>query len=129
VARILLVEDEDEIRCMLAEALADAGHDVIEAESGDAASLLLESLGTLDALVTDVHMPGRLNGVSLGRQFRARHADSPILYVTGSPDAFVNVPLCKERDIVLAKPCGLLRLVAVVRAMLALESIRDHHAV
>jgi DNA-binding response OmpR family regulator len=44
VARILLVEDEDEIRCMLAEALVDAGHDVIEAESGDAASVLLESL-------------------------------------------------------------------------------------
>jgi len=82
VARILLVEDEEEIRSMLAEVLADAGHEVVEAESGDAAALILDQFDNLDALVTEVHMPGRLNGLGLGRRFRERHALSPILYVT-----------------------------------------------
>jgi len=118
VARILLVEDEEEIRSMLAEVLADAGHEVVEAESGDAAALILDQFDNLDALVTDVHMPGRLNGLGLGRRFRERHALSPILYVTGSPDALRDFPMRQDRDIALLKPCGLLTLVATLQAML-----------
>jgi two-component system, cell cycle sensor histidine kinase and response regulator CckA len=122
VARILVVEDEEEIRFMLAEVPADARHDVIEAESGDAASVLLDGVGALDALVTDVHMPGRLNGLSLGRQFRARYPDTPILYVTGSPDALATVPMRKDTEIVLAKPYRLRGLVDRIEAMLVCHS-------
>lgn len=119
MARILVVEDEDEIRGMLAEVLADAGHHVIEAESGDAALVLLESHGPFDALVTDLHMPGQLNGLSLGRLFRAIYAENPILYVTGSPDGLASTPICRARETVMAKPYGLFELVSTVDAMLA----------
>ena len=46
MACILLVEDEADIRLMLAEVLAEAGHEIVEAGTGDAAALLLESVPT-----------------------------------------------------------------------------------
>lgn len=119
MARVLLTEDEEEIRSLLAEVLIEAGHEVVEAESGDAAALLMDEPDVFDVLVTDVHMPGRLSGLDLGRRFRERHAHSPILYVTGRPDAMRGVAMCPNRDVVLFKPHGLRVLVATVQAMLA----------
>ena len=119
MACILLVEDEAEIRLMLAEVLADAGHAVVEADSGDAAALLLQNREDFDALVTDITMPGRLDGIGLAKRFRELHSSRPILYVTGRPDALRNTPLRLNREAALLKPYGLLMLVATVQAMLA----------
>lgn len=121
MTRVLLAEDEEEIRSMLAEVLFDAGYEVVEAESGDAAAMLMDNADAFDVLVTDVHMPGRLNGLDLGRQFRERYARSPILYVTGRPDAVRGVRMRPNREVVLFKPHGLRVLVATVQAMLAAE--------
>jgi len=91
MACILLVEDEAEIRAMLAEVLADAGHEVVEADSGDSAALLLDGPANFDLLVTDITMPGLLDGIGLAALFRALHASRPILYITGRPDALRRV--------------------------------------
>lgn len=104
---------------MLAESLLGANCEVVEAESGDAAALLVDCPEGFDALVTDIHMPGRLNGLDLGRRFRARHARSPILYMTGQPEAMRGVRLRPHRETVLFKPCGVLALVAILQAMVA----------
>lgn len=62
---VLLVEDEALIRFAMADALEDAGYDVLEAAS------VLEAIGQLginediDLVVTDVDMPGALNGIDL----------------------------------------------------------------
>lgn len=117
--RILLTEDEPELRSMLADALIEADYRVVEAASGDAAAVLLNSSETFDVLVTDIHMPGRLDGLALGRRFRARYAQNPILYMTGRPDAMRGVELHPDREAVLFKPYGLLVLVATVRTLLA----------
>ena len=122
--RILLTEDEPELRSMLSDALTEADYKVIEADSGDAAAVLLSRPERFDALVTDIHMPGRLNGLALGRRFRARYAHSPILYMTGRPDAMGGVKLHPSREAVLFKPYGLLVLVATVQGMLA-ASMQD----
>ena len=130
MACILLVEDEADIRTMLAEVLADAGHEVAEAETGDAAALLLDADAGFDLLVTDVTMPGLLDGIGLAARFRKRHAARPVLYVTGRPDALRNVTMRPGRDAALFKPYGLLSLVAAVRTMLAavpLEAGRQAH--
>lgn len=121
MTRVLLTEDDEDIRSMLAEVLVDAGYEVVEAESGDAAALLIDRPNVFDVLVTDIHMPGRLNGRDLGRRFREQHARSPILYVTGRPDAMRGVPMRPNRESVLFKPHGLRALVATVQAMLAAE--------
>lgn len=104
---------------MLAEVLVDAGYEVVEAESADVAAELIDHPDVFDVLVTDIHMPGRLSGLDLGRRFRERNARSPILYVTGRPDAMRGILMRPNREVVLLKPLGLLALVATVQAMLA----------
>ena len=119
MACILLVEDEADIRTMLTEVLSDAGHEVAEAETGDSALLLLDGDAGFDLLVTDINMPGRLDGIGLAAHFRKRHPAHPILYITGRPDALRNVTMRPGREAALFKPYGLLSLVATVRTMLA----------
>lgn len=115
--RVLLAEDDQDLRSLLAEMLAGADCEVVEADSADAAALLVDCPDGFDVLVTDIHMPGRLDGLDLGRRFRARHARNPILYMTGRPEAMRGVRLRPDREAVLFKPCGLLALVATVQAM------------
>ncbi len=119
MACILLTEDEADIRIMVAEVLVDAGHLVVEAESGDAAALLLDSSADFDLLVTDINMPGLLDGIDLAANFRKLHAIRPILFITGRPDALRKFSMRLNREAVLFKPYGLLALVATVRTMLA----------
>ena len=119
MACILLVEDEADIRTVLAEVLEEAGHEVVEAETGDSAALLLDKSAGFDMLVTDVNMPGLLDGIGLAARFRKRHAARPILYVTGRPDALRQVAMRPHREAALFKPYGLLSLVVTVRTMLA----------
>lgn len=78
---VLLVEDEPLIRLVLAEALIDEGYHV------SMASNVLEAIGvigrnrTFDALITDVDMPGGLNGLDLASMV-ASHAPSTAIIVT-----------------------------------------------
>ena len=123
MACILLVEDEGDIRTVMAEVLADAGHEVVEAETGDSAALLLDGSAGFDMLVTDINMPGFLDGIGLAARFRTRHDVRPILYVTGRPDALRQVPMRPNREAALFKPYGLLSLVATVKAMLSAAAL------
>jgi CheY-like chemotaxis protein len=63
---VLVVEDEPLIRMMAADALADAGFAVLEAEDADAALLHLNGRSSdVVVLCTDVHMPGAIDGLAL----------------------------------------------------------------
>ncbi|HEY0204376.1 MAG TPA: response regulator [Acetobacteraceae bacterium] len=123
MACLLLVEDEADIRTVLAEVLEEAGHEVVEAESGGPAALLLDRAAGFDMLVTDINMPGLLDGIGLAARFRKRHAVRPIFYVTGRPDALRQVAMQPNREAVLLKPYGLLSLVAIVRTTLAAAAL------
>lgn len=63
--QILLVEDEFLIRMDLAFTLEDLGHGVEQALSADAAMDLLEGGSDFDLLITDIDMPGTLDGIAL----------------------------------------------------------------
>lgn len=103
VPKILIVEDEYLIRLTLAEALAEDGFEVIEAELGDEAVLLLEQHGGVSLLLTDVQLPGRVNGLELARAARLQAPDMPIIFVTGRPDA-LPPDARTARDAFIAKP-------------------------
>jgi len=62
---ILVVEDESFIRFDLADALREQGHAVIEAASGDEALSRLASGMRRDLVISDVHMPGELDGLAV----------------------------------------------------------------
>lgn len=70
---ILVVEDEVLLRLALADELRDAGLHVIEAADAEEALHVLASDTHLDILLTDVRMPGRLDGVGLVRRAKAYH--------------------------------------------------------
>lgn len=67
-SRVLVVEDQDIIRHMVAESLVDAGFEVVETEDGDRALILLIDMGSLDVLVTDIQSPARRTATSSRRQ-------------------------------------------------------------
>jgi two-component system, cell cycle sensor histidine kinase and response regulator CckA len=81
--RLLLVEDMSEVRTTLADALRRAGFEVLEARSAEeAAALSVETLDQLDAVVSDVVMPGR-SGVELALELLGRRPELPLLLVSG----------------------------------------------
>lgn len=103
-ARILIVEDEFLIRMTLSEALADEGYEVIEAGTADEGlTKLQEHAGGIGLLMTDVQLPGGMDGLELARRVRETQPMLPIIYVSGRPDVLGGAART-ERDVLLPKP-------------------------
>ncbi|MFT8245820.1 ATP-binding protein [Roseomonas sp. BN140053] len=79
--RVLLVDDEAEVRSVLAESLREAGLAVTEAASA-AEALAAPEMDTTELLLTDLAMPG-MSGLDLLRAARRRRPGLPVLLVTG----------------------------------------------
>ena len=82
--RVLLVEDEVFIRIDTAEHLRARGFEVVEAGSADDAVDYVASGERIDVLVTDIRMPGSLDGLALAARLRAEQPDLPIVVASGS---------------------------------------------
>ncbi len=83
-ATVLLVEDEADIRGFVAEALGDLGCQVLLAEDGRAGlDMLRAGARRVDMLVTDVGLPGGLDGRQLAAAARSILPDLPVLLITG----------------------------------------------
>ncbi|MDO9436607.1 PAS domain-containing sensor histidine kinase [Hydrogenophaga sp.] len=80
---VLLVEDEDKLRALMAEALEIAGFKVIKTPDGASALTALGTLDKVDLLLTDVGLPGGMNGRQLAVQVRERRPEISVLFVTG----------------------------------------------
>ncbi|MBW9117383.1 response regulator [Rhizobium cauense] len=83
VAKILVVEDEPLIRFTLAEYLLDEGYTVIECGNVLEALAALGLNDDIDAVVTDVDMPGALNGVQLAQLVQKTRPFVPVLVTSG----------------------------------------------
>jgi two-component system response regulator FlrC len=78
---ILLVDDEERYREVLARVLTKAGYEVVEASDGIEALSLLEKL-KIDLVLSDILMPG-LNGYALVARLRAKWPSMPVILTTG----------------------------------------------
>lgn len=116
--RVLVVEDEELIRLILAETLEEHGFQVVKAGTGDEAARLLAGQGGFDLVITDVQMPGTLDGVAVGRLARRHRADIPVLYVTGRPDSLAGAGPLGPREALLRKPYGPSAILATVERLL-----------
>ena len=81
--RVLMVEDNAQIRTVGADVLRNLGYRVTTAESGDDALRFLESGQQFDLLFSDIVMPGRVDGIALARQWRRRYPSMRILFASG----------------------------------------------
>jgi CheY-like chemotaxis protein len=116
---ILVVEDEFLIRMMLVETLADEGFRVIEAGATDEALDLLRDHASVSLMITDLTLPGTMDGLELARQVRNLRAELPIIYVTGRPDG-IDPGLLQPHDRVIAKPYLPSQIAEAARAILRL---------
>ena len=80
---VLIIDDEPSVRMLVSDALTDLGFRCLEAGDGPAGLRLLESEARIDLLVTDVGLPGGLNGRQVAEAARGLRADLRILFITG----------------------------------------------
>jgi DNA-binding response OmpR family regulator len=86
MAKILLAEDDDNVREFVARALLHAGHDVVQAEDGGIASeIVIAEEGRFDLLLSDIKMPV-MDGIALALNVAATHPDLRIMLMTGFAD-------------------------------------------
>jgi CheY-like chemotaxis protein len=107
--RVLVVEDDPFVREMAVAGLEDAGYEVIDTASGSEALNLLQAGIILDALLTDIRLPGA-NGWVVARAYRERFPDLPVLYVTGYAEQMQPVP----GGIILSKPYRMAQVIGVL---------------
>ncbi len=80
--KVLLVEDDDDVREYAAQILAEAGFHVDAARCAEEAEAIINSGETISLLVTDVVMPGR-DGVQLAQALRRAQPGAKVLFTTG----------------------------------------------
>lgn len=116
---VLVVEDEAIIRMMLVDELEDAGISVIEAESADAALAIMRNGTALRVVVTDVKMPGSMDGLGLAAWMRDRAPDVSIIITSG----FATEPDCEGINSaiirIIPKPYKPRDIASLVTALLA----------
>ena len=110
--RLLLVDDDDAVRRVVARALRRGGWDVVEASSG--AEALEDKSGPLALLVSDVMMPG-MDGVTLVHAIRERQPGLPAILMSGYADAAQREALTRDDISFLAKPFAMAELVGLTR--------------
>jgi CheY-like chemotaxis protein len=117
---VVVVEDQENVRNQIVEALAEIGCKVAEAKDGVEGLAVIESGVAIDLLITDVGLPG-LNGRQLADAARARKPDLPVLLITGfAGKALVDGRLPEGMEI-LRKPFELDELTSRVRALLGVK--------
>ncbi len=116
---IVLIEDEHALRAIVEEVLREAGYRVLTAQDGPTGLQILNSDTRVDLLVTDVGLPGGLNGRQVADAARLQRPGLKVLFVTGYADtaAVGNGRLAAGME-VITKPFEITALTYKVRALI-----------
>ena len=113
---ILVVEDEFLIRAMLSDYLQECGFKVLEASSADEAVGIIENVDVvIDLVLTDIRMPGAMDGFGLAQWVRTNQPNMPVILASG---------LC-ENAILFQKPYDLEAVVGRIRSTLGASPLKD----
>jgi len=115
-ASVLVVEDEALVRLTVVDMLEDAGFRVYEADGADRALRTLEERRDIDALLTDIDMPGSMDGLELARRVGRRWPDVRVIVTSGGA-RYTRLEL-PTGGIFIPKPYSAARVVAKLKAML-----------
>jgi len=116
---VLVVDDEPTIRMLLADVLNGQGYIAIEAEEGAMALRILQSDARVDLLITDVGLPGGMNGRQLADAARVTRPDLKVLFITGYAENAIigNAQLAPGMQL-LTKPFVMEELAGRIRSMI-----------
>jgi signal transduction histidine kinase/CheY-like chemotaxis protein len=119
IRRILVVEDDETVRVLLARAFEDVGHELHIAASGEEALEIWQAHSAeIDAVVTDVIMPN-MSGPNLVEHLRRTRAELPVIYISGyASDRVGDGALRDPNTVFMQKPFDLRGLIAKLGAML-----------
>ena len=117
---VLIVDDEASLRMLVTEVLEDLGYTAIEAADSIAGLRVLQSDIRLDLLVTDVGLPGGMNGRQMADAGRERRPALKVLFITGYAEASLAGDGSLEPGMmVLTKPFPLDGLLSTIRELVA----------
>ena len=120
---VLVVDDEPTVRMLVAEVLEDLGYTAIEAADGLAGLRVLRSDARIDLLVTDVGLPGGMNGRQVADAARALRPGLKVLFITGYAEAAVLGHGHLEPGMhVLTKPFAMEALASRIKELIAGDS-------
>jgi PAS domain S-box-containing protein len=115
---ILVVDDEPSVRMLAVEVARDAGYHVLEAEDGPAALALLDRHPHIDLLITDVGLPGGLNGRQVADAALARLPELRVIFITGyAENAVLGSGQLAPNMALVTKPFAMEALAARIAAM------------
>ena len=118
--RVLVCEDDADVRAFSADALRDLGYEVVEAADADGAMAALRANGRTDLLFTDVVLPGGKTGADLAREARAIQPALPVLFTTGYARSALDQEQMGDHPVnLLMKPFGVDQLAEKVREIIA----------
>jgi two-component system chemotaxis response regulator CheY len=120
--KVLIIDDESDVRDVLKFHLSESNYQIIEAENGQEGIALLKSednLSNVGVLLCDIRMP-KVNGIECIQYIRQEAPGIPVVVVTGFPDTQMAVNLMNEgvKDY-LVKPVEKEKLVATVDKLVA----------
>ncbi|HEX8055384.1 MAG TPA: ATP-binding protein [Novosphingobium sp.] len=116
---VLVIDDEPMVRMLMVDALEDLGYACLEASDGPSGLKLLETTPEIALLVTDVGLPGGLNGRQVAEAARALRPGLRILFVTGyAENAVLNHGHIERGMEVLTKPFAVEELGRRVTALM-----------
>jgi len=116
---VLVVDDEPAVRMLVTEILEDLGYVAMEAGDGPEALAFLHSNARIDLLITDVGLPGGMNGRQVADAARAARPELPVLFITGFAENAVvgDGPLEAGMELV-TKPFSMEALGSRIRDMI-----------
>lgn len=116
---VLLVDDDPTIRMLIAEVLEGLGYTAIEASDGSTGLKILQSDVQIDLLVTDVGLPGGMNGRQMADAARVKRPGLKILFITGyAENAVLNQGHLDRGMHVLTKPFAMESLASRIKDLI-----------
>jgi PAS domain S-box-containing protein len=119
-ATVLVVDDEPSVRMLVADVLQELGYTAVEAEDGPAGLKVLQSDRPIDLLVTDVGLPGGMNGRQVADAGRALRPHLKVLFITGyAENAVLSHGYLDPGMHILTKPFAMEALASRIRELIA----------
>jgi DNA-binding NtrC family response regulator len=123
---VLVAEDEPLLRDLLQDALSDAGFEVLLCENGDLALDAIRTRPDLTLLITDIVMPGLIDGLDLARAATGANPPLPVIVTSGFTERTDLLEALRDTVNFCPKPYDTTRLVALATTLaLANASLRS----
>ncbi len=122
MAKILIIEDSSEVQECLSWTARKLGHEVTEADTGDQ-GLELAKGQDFDLIVSDLHMPGKIEGVALIAKLRSSRPKTPVIVVSGYPSESLDECYALGVKDFLVKPFELSFLSDVIERVLEQKGV------